>query len=194
MATIIHSAPPKALNHTQMEILRKTFGEKNYTTQWSLGNPIPHDYLVITAAGRDSFADDIAEEDLVSFDEAAEHLASESNPVSDIIRPTDSPEPKLTVTDALTVLDMAITESLVNQKTPEHIKADLRVLQRLTKSLSAIYPFTPEQNLNAALARKIRCAAALREVFSELMEVYQDVMEGKFHYTRNYEPEQETVG
>ncbi|SFK75255.1 hypothetical protein SAMN05216302_101465 [Nitrosomonas aestuarii] len=188
MTTIIHSVTPGALNYRQVDILRNTFGEEYVMTEWKPCEPIPDFTLIIAEASGELFRDVIGEEDLISFDEAAEHLASESNPVSDIIHPPGSPEPKLTITDALTVLDMTITENLVNSATPEHIKADLRVLQRLSNVLSGSYPFTLEDDLTAVIARKVRCATAMRVLVSESMAIYQDVMEGKFHHTRNQQP------
>ena len=197
MTTVIYNAPPKAMSYAQTEILRKVFGEESTWLDWTPGQSIPSDHLIITAEGIEKFKNIMAEEDLVNFDEAAEAYLAELNPVSDIIHPEDSPEPKLTVEDALMVLGMTIKEALQEDgtpeyvkealqedDTPEYIKADLRCLQQLVTALEAAYPFTPEDDLSDLPARKHKCITELRELVKKNMTIFQDTIEGKFHEQR----------
>jgi len=184
MTTVIYNAPPKAMSYAQTEILRKVFGEENTRLDWTPGQSIPSDHLIITAEGIEKFKNIMAEEDLVNFDEAAETYLAELNPVSDIIHPDDCPEPKLSVTDALMVLGMTIKETIQEDDTPEHIKADLRCLQQLVTALEAAYPFTPENDLSDLSARKHKCVTNLRELVKKNMTIFQDTIEGKFHQQR----------
>jgi len=129
----------------------------------------------------------VAEEDLVSFDEAYQEFLLDLNPVSDIIHPAHH-EPVMPVTVALLALEQSIQHEL-SSGTPEHIKADLRCLQRMAKILSSAYPFTPEDSNADLMERKYRCTCAMREIVKQTMTVFQEVIEDKFHRARSQQTE-----
>ena len=191
MATIIYNTPnPVPLTEKNMTLLANMYHESEYTTEWDPCDDIP-DKLIITDAPLEIIFDMFAEEDIVSYDEALKLLAGETtnNTPTDIATPAEQlPRPcdrdEISVTEGIYLLLALIEHELIKDETPEHIKADLRCLQAIVHSIIKHYPFTPESGEVSVVAGQYRCTSGMREIMREIMVIYEDAFNGKYHVKR----------
>ncbi|MBX3629342.1 MAG: hypothetical protein KF908_05385 [Nitrosomonas sp.] len=89
----------------------------------------------------------------------------------------------MTVTDAIDLVDLMIEHDLCSDETPEHIKADLRVLAQIVRCVQAIYPFTNSE-FDENLDRQLNAKDLVETMRKFLTVISNDISKGKYHATR----------
>lgn len=95
----------------------------------------------------------------------------------------------MTVTDAIDLVAMLIENDLCSDETPEHIKPDMRVLQRIIAAVQQGFPEymfrVDEDDLVNKNATRDRTLRAINTLSVNISAIQIDAIEGKFHSPRN---------
>lgn len=190
MTTIIYGCPSEdEFTPEQATLLANIYQEPEWIADDGLEMENWDDKLIITTAPKVEIHG-FDEDDLISYDEAMEFIQNEpaskpqhSGSVSlDVIH--TSKESGMTVTDGIDLVAMLIENDLCSDDTPEHIKADLRVLAIVIRILQSIYPFTTSPDITDIEHRKWRASEEIGELNSLLFALSVEIKAGKFHNTR----------
>lgn len=194
MTTIIYGCPTEdAFTPQQATLLANIYHEPEWITDDGLEMENWNDKLIITTAPKveiHGFDDD----ELISYDEAMAFIQNEpeSNPqqpsriAPDVLHASKT-QTGMTVTDGIDLVALLIENDLCSDDTPEHIKADLRVLSGIIKILQSAYPFTSDDAMTDIKHRLFNASHKTKEI-SRLAELFAGVIDtGKFHTTRTTE-------
>lgn len=152
-----------------------------------------NDKLIITTADEIDITG-FAEEDMVTYANALQLIEDEpeSKPqhpsrIDPDVLHASKAESGMTVTDGIDLVAMLIENDLCSDDTPEHIKADLRVLSGVIRILQSVYPFTADDQITDIKHRLFNASQRIKEI-SRLTELFAGVIDtGKFHTARTTE-------
>lgn len=196
MTTIIYGCPSEdAFTPKQATMLANIYQEPEWITDDGLEMKNWDDKLIITTADEIDITG-FAEEDMVLYADALKMIQSE--PESKPQHPTriapdvlhaSKMQTGMTVTDGIDLVALLIENDLCSDDTPEHIKADLRVLSGIIKILQSVYPFTSDDAMTDIKHRLFNASHKTKEI-SRLAELFAGVIDtGKFHNIRNEKAE-----
>ena len=191
MTTIIYGCPSEdAFTPQQAILLCNSYQEPEWITDDGLEMENWNDKLIITTADEIDITG-FGEEDMVPYADAlkmveTEH-ATKSKPsriAPDVLHASKA-QTGMTVTDGIDLVALLIENDLCSDETPEHIKADLRVLTRIINLLQSAYPFTASDEITDIAHRQYSAEMETRSMCDLIFVISQDIRNGKFHNTRN---------
>lgn len=195
MTTIIYGCPSEdAFTPQQAILLCNSYQEPEWITDDGLEMENWDDKLIITTADEIDITG-FAEEDMVPYADALKMIKNEpeskpqhSGSVSlDVIH--TSKESGMTVTDGIDLVALLIENDLCSDETPEHIKADLRVLAQIIKLLQSAYPFTTSDEITDIAHRQCQALNEVDYMRGALLELSVKIEKGKFHTARTKKAE-----
>lgn len=190
MTTIIYGCPSEdEFTPQQATLLANIYHEPEWITDDGLEMENWDDKLIITTADEIDITG-FAEEDMVPYADALKLIINEpeaktqpSRIAPDVICASKA-ESGMTVTDGIDLVALLIENDLCAEETPEHIKADLRVLANIIKTLQAIYPFTAPDEITDIAHRQWEAHEEVKCMASMLIELAAEVEKGKYHTAR----------
>lgn len=196
MTTIIYGCPSEdEFTPQQATLLANIYQETEWITDDGLEMENWDDKLIITTAPKVEIHG-FDEDDLISYDEAMEFIKNEpasktQHPTrieSDVIHAVKAAA-GMTVTDGIDLVALLIENDLCSDETPEHIKADLRVLAQIIKLLQSSYPFTASDEITDIAHRQYSAETETRSMCDLIFVISQDIRNGKFHTARTKKSE-----
>lgn len=194
MTTIICGCPSEdAFTPKQATLLANIYQEPEWITDDGLEMENWDDKLIITTADEIDITG-FAEEDMVPYADALKLIENEpkSKPqhptriAPDVIQASRA-ESGMTVTDGIDLVALLIENDLCSDDTPEHIKADLRVLAQIIKLLQSSYPFTASDEITDIAHRQYAAEMETRSMCDLIFVISRDIRNGKFHTARTTE-------
>lgn len=187
MTTIIYGCPSEnAFTPQQATLLANIYQESEYKKCDDLGPENWDDKLIITTAMEDEIIG-FAEEDMVPYADALALIQNE--PETNTCNQQPALKPCMTVSDGIDLVALLIENDLCSDETPEHIKADLRVLTQIIKLLQSTYPFTASDEITDIAHRQYSAEMETRSMCDLISVISQDIRHGKFHTTRTKQAE-----
>lgn len=191
MTTIIYGCPTEdEFTPQQATLLANIYQEPEWITDDGLEMENWNDKLIITTAPRVEIHG-FDEDELISYDEAMAFIQNE--PASKTQHPTriapdvlhaSKTQTGMTVTDGIDLVALLIENDLCSDYTPEHIKADLRVLAQIIKMLQTAYPLTVDDEITDIAHRQYNAIEELNSIIEITQELREETKAGKFHNTR----------
>lgn len=195
MTTIIYGCPSEdEFTPQQATLLANIYQEPEWITDDGLEMENWDDKLIITTADEIDITG-FAEEDMVPYADAlklieAEH-ATKSQPsriAPDVLHASKT-QTGMTVTDGIDLVALLIENDLCSDETPEHIKADLRVLAQIIRLLQSTYPFTSSDEITDIAHRQYSAEMETRSMCDLIFVISRDIRNGKFHTVRTEKTE-----
>lgn len=191
MTTIIYGCPSEdEFTPQQATLLANIYQEPEWITDDGLEMENWNDKLIITTAQKveiHGFDDD----ELISYDEAMAFIQNEPeskpqhpNRIAPDVLHASKMQTGMTVTDGIDLVALLIENDLCSDETPEHIKADLRVLANIIRILQSAYPFTASNDITDIAHRQYAADIETRSMRDLLFILSRDIRNGKFHTTR----------
>lgn len=195
MTTIIYGCPSEdAFTPQQATLLANIYQEPEWITDDGLEMENWDDKLIITTADEIDITG-FAEEDMVPYADALKMIetehATKSKPsriAPDVLHASKT-QTGMTVTDGIDLVALLIENDLCSDETPEHIKADLRVLAQIIKPLQTLYPFTTADEITDLEHRKWEAREEVDCMRRMLFELSIQIDKGKFHTARTEKAE-----
>lgn len=196
MTTIIYGCPTEeAFTPQQATLLANIYQEPEWITDDGLEMESWDDKLIITTAPKVEIHG-FDEDELISYDEAMAFIQNEpknkpQHPTGiapDVLHASKA-ESGMTVTDGIDLVALLIENDLCSDETPEHIKADLRVLAQIISLLQSTYPFTASNEITDIAHRQYSAEMETRSMCDLIFVISRDIRNGKFHTTRTEKAE-----
>lgn len=196
MTTIIYGCPTtEEFTPQQATLLANIYHEPKWITDDGLEMENLDDKLIITTADEIEITG-FAEEDMVPYADALKMIKNEPESKSqhptgitpDVLHASKT-QTGMSVTDGIDLVALLIENDLCSDETPEHIKADLRVLSGIIKILQSAYPFTTDDQITDIKHRLFNASQEVKEI-SRLTGILAGAIDaGKFHTTRTEKAE-----
>lgn len=196
MTTIIYGCPSEdAFTPQQATLLANIYQEPEWITDDGLEMGNWDDKLIITTADEIDITG-FAEEDMVPYADAIKMIENETeskpqhptNIAPDVLHASKM-QTGMTVTDGIYLVELLIENDLCSNDTPEHIKADLRVLAQIIKRIQMIYPFTESSEVVDIEHRKYMACDGVKLISDGIREIFTETKNGKYHTTRRKQTE-----
>lgn len=196
MTTIIYGCPTEdEFTPQQATLLANIYHEPEWITDDGLEMENWNDKLIITTAPKVKIHG-FDEDELISYDEAMAFIQNEpeskphqpSRIAPDVLHASKT-QTSMTVTDGIDLVALLIENDLCSDETPEHIKADLRVLAQIVKMLQTLYPFTATDEITDIEHRKWEAREEVDCMRRMLLELSIQIDKGKFHTARTEKAE-----
>jgi len=189
MTTIIYGCPSDdAFTPQQATLLANICHEPEWIIDDGLEMEKWDDKLIITTA-REIEIHGSEEGDFFSYDEAMALIQNDLKNKPEQQTRINKFDPGMTVTDGIDLVALLIENDLCSDQTPEHIKADLRVLAQIIKTLQCSYPFTEPVEITDIAHRQFNAELETRYICDLIFVISRDVGNGKFHTTRTEKAE-----
>lgn len=195
MTTIIYGCPSEdEFTPQQATLLANIYQEPEWITDDGLEIENWDDKLIITTADEIDITG-FAEEDMVPYADALKMIetehATKSKPsrIAPDVMHASKAESGMTVTDGIDLVALLIENDLCSDETPEHIKADLRVLAKIILTVQSTYPFTASDEITDIEHRKWEASEEVEAMSKMLSELSAQIKTGKFHITRSKQAE-----
>lgn len=184
MTTIIYGCPSDdAFTPQQATLLANICHEPEWIIDDGLEMEKWDDKLIITTA-REIEIHGSEEGDFFSYDEAMALIQNDLKNKPEQQTRINKFDPGMTVTDGIDLVALLIENDLCSDETPEHIKADLRVLAQIIKMIQMIYPFTASDDVADIEHRKYIACEELRLMSQRMREIFTETNNGKYHKSR----------
>ena len=189
MTTIIYGCPSDdAFTPQQATLLANICHEPEWIIDDGLEMEKWDDKLIITTA-REIEIHGSEEGDFFSYDEAMALIQNDLKNKPEQQTRINKFDPSMTVTDGIDLVALLIENDLCSDQTPEHIKADLRVLAQIIKILQSAYPFTEPAEITDITHRQFKAELETGYIRDMLFSIVRDIRNGKFHTTRTEKAE-----
>ena len=196
MTTIIYGCPSEdEFTPQQATLLANIYHEPEWIKDDGLEMENWDDKLIITTAPKVEIHG-FDEDHLISYDETMAFIQNEpaSKPqqpsrIAPDVMHASKAESGMTVTDGIDLVALLIENDLCSDETPEHIKADLRVLAKIILTVQSTYPFTASDEITDIEHRKWEASEEVEAMSKMLSELSAQIKTGKFHITRSKQAE-----
>lgn len=187
MTTIIYGCPSDdAFTPQQATLLANICHEPEWIIDDGLEMEKWDDKLIITTA-REIEIHGSEEGDFFSYDEAMALIQNDLKNKPEQQTRINKFDPGMTVTDGIDLVALLIENDLCSDETPEHIKADLRVLAQIIRLLQSTYPFTASDEITDIAHRQYTAEMEIRSMCDLIFAISSDIRKGKFHTARTTE-------
>lgn len=195
MTTIIYGCASEDVFTPQIAtMLCNIYHETEWITDDGLEMENWDNKLIITTAPKVEIHG-FDEDELISYDEAMAFIQNQPEDktqpsrIAQEVMHASKTESGMTITDGIDLVALLIENDLCSNDTPEHIKADLRVLAIIIRILQSIYPFTASPEITDIAHRQWRSAEDIDEISSLLLALSIEIRAGKFHTARTQQTE-----
>lgn len=198
MTTMIYGCPSEEeFTPQQATLLANIYQEPEWITDDGLEMENWDDKLIITSAPKVEIHG-FEEDELISYDEAMAFIQNEpenkpqhhASVSLDVIH--TSKESGMSVTDGIDLVALLIENDLCSDETPEHIKADLRVLSGIILILQSVYPFTADDQITDIKQRLFNASQQTKEISRLVWILSGSIDAGKFQATRAEKAEEQS--